>query len=126
MDLSHFVAQVVAIIYLSIGIGMLFNVDYYKKMFTKMYEEMTAMYVGGFAAIVTGFALVTHHNIWAKNWTILVTIIGWLALIKGISLIAFPKQFQSLSLPMIQRGTGILGIIVLALGLIFGYFGFFA
>ena len=126
MNLSHFVAQVVAIIYLSIGIGMLFNMDYYKKMFTKMYDEMTAMYVGGFSAIVAGFALVTYHNIWAKNWTVLVTIIGWLALIKGISLIAFPRQFQKLSGPMIEGGMNVLSIIILTLGLIFGYFGFFA
>lgn len=126
MNLSHFVAQVVAIIYLSIGVGMLFNMDYYKKMFSKMYEEVTAMYVGGFAAVVTGFTLVTYHNVWTKDWTVLVTIIGWLALIKGILLLAFPKQFQSLSAPMIQKGTGTISIIILALGLIFGYFGFFA
>ncbi len=126
MNLSIFAAQAIALLYLSVGVGMIFNPTYYKKFLTHLYEDMTALYVGACVAMLVGFALVSHHNIWVKDWRVLVTIVGWLAFIKGISLLAFPKTFQSLIQFLTKRTPKIMGIFVAILGLIFAYFGFFA
>lgn len=127
MDLSVFVAQVVAVVYLSIGVGMLFDGAYYKKLLDNFYKDQTCMYVGGLLALIIGFALVTFHNEWVKSWEVLVTIIGWLALIKGISLLAFPSKSLELSKSMTKaKNVSTLSIIVIVVGLVFGYFGFVA
>ncbi len=44
-----------------------------------------------FIAIVIGLLNVLAHNVWEANISILVTIFGWAALIKGILLFTFPK-----------------------------------
>ncbi|CAM1359847.1 conserved membrane hypothetical protein [Tenacibaculum sediminilitoris] len=43
-------------------------------------------------AIIIGLLNVLAHNIWEGNIKLLVTLFGWLALIKGIILFTFPKQ----------------------------------
>jgi len=43
-------------------------------------------------AIIIGLLNVLVHNIWEANSKLLVTLFGWLALIKGIILFTFPKQ----------------------------------
>ena len=47
-------------------------------------------------AIIIGLLNVLAHNIWEPNIKLLVTLFGWLALIKGIILFTFPKQTISL------------------------------
>ena len=60
--------------------------------------------------------------IWAKDWTVLITIIGWVSLLKGIILIAFPQSISSFK--GIYKNTRLWGIFMIAIGLLFGYFGF--
>ena len=47
-------------------------------------------------AIIIGLLNVLADNIWEPNIKLLVTLFGWLALIKGIILFTFPKQTISL------------------------------
>ena len=127
MDLSIFVAQMAAIIYLAVGVGMLLDKKYYVKLFDGFMKDTTFMYLGGFMALMIGFALVTFHNDWVKNWEVLVTIIGWLALIKGVMLLAFPTTIINIAKPLLKgKSMTILSPIVVVLGLVFGYFGFVA
>ena len=44
-----------------------------------------------FIAIVIGLINILFHNVWEPNITILITLFGWAALIKGILLFTFPK-----------------------------------
>lgn len=79
----------------------------------------------GFTAVILGILIVNYHNIWVKDWTVLVTILGWLALMKGVLIIAFPSFVQSYS-KLIFEGKGLqfFPYIAALVGLMFGYFGF--
>lgn len=77
---------------MSLGAGILFSSNYYKKAFVKLLENSTFLILGGFIAIILGILILENHNIWVKNWTVIITIIGWVALIKGVILIVFPKS----------------------------------
>jgi len=127
MDLSIFVAQAAAIVYLAVGVGMLVDKKYYAKLFDGIMKDMTAMYVGGFMALIIGFTLVTFHNDWVKSWEVLVTILGWLALVKGVMLLAFPTTFQSIIKSWVSsKNLNKYAPVAIVLGLVFGYFGFVA
>jgi hypothetical protein len=45
----------------------------------------------GYASLFLGLASVLLHNYWVANWHVLITIFGWLALIKGVLVIAWPE-----------------------------------
>lgn len=125
MDLSIFVAQVTAVIYLAVGVGMFFNKKYYAKLLEGFAKDMSSLYLGGFVALVVGFALVTFHNDWVKSWEVLVTIIGWLALIKGVMLLAFPATVaRTIKTWFKPKHLSAYSAVIIVLGVVFGYFGF--
>ena len=124
MDLSMLLAQVLGVVYLAAGLGMLLNGDYYKKAMHAMVKDGGMMYLGGFMALVMGFFMVTYHNVW-EGWPILVTLIGWLALIKGLALLIFPQGMMDWSATMMKHMANY-SYVTLALGAVFAYFGFFA
>lgn len=42
------------------------------------------VYLSGVLMFVAGLAVVRSHNIWARNWTVLVTLTGWFFLVLGL------------------------------------------
>jgi len=76
-------------------------------------------------ALVVGFLIVSNHNVWVQDWTVLVTIIGWLALLKGVLIFLAPKFLIKLSASILKK-TNLIGLCAIILGLVFGYFGFLA
>ncbi|MDF1517283.1 MAG: hypothetical protein RQ864_06260 [Lutibacter sp.] len=55
-------------------------------------EDQKFVIVISFAAIVIGLLNILFHNIWENDWRLIITIIGWIALIIGLSLFIFPKR----------------------------------
>ena len=126
METSILIAKFIAVIYISFGFGLLFNSNFYRKEIPKLLDNSAYLLLGGIMAIIVGVLITQYHNHWAKNWTVIITIIGWIALIKGIFLLAFPKImkfythfFSSDSL------YKFLTTCVLIFGLVFAYFGFY-
>jgi hypothetical protein len=75
--------------------------------------------------VIVGLLIVTYHNRWAKDWTVLITVLGWLALLKGIAFIVWPQGVQRVSdRVMTDGGSTIFPYAALCLGLLFAYFGF--
>lgn len=126
METSTLIAKIIGLIYLSFGVGILLNGNYYKKEIPKLLENTAYLIFGGFMAIIFGVLIIENHNYWVKNWTVLITVIGWIALIKGILLLAFPTVISMYkSFFNNPNFYAILGILVLIFGLFFIYFGYF-
>jgi Kef-type K+ transport system membrane component KefB len=91
-----------------------------------MFDDASFIIFGGMMAIVIWALIIQYHNTWEGDWTVLVTLIGWIALIKGIFLLAFPKLLNIFK-PMFEseKCMNILPVFVLVLGIVFGYLGVF-
>ena len=84
--------QVLGIVYLAVGIGVLINPSFYRNLLAALSEHPPAVYLGGLISLAVGFLLVTFHNIWiVDDWTVIITILGWVALVKGVLLIIAPN-----------------------------------
>jgi hypothetical protein len=125
MDLSILVAKMMALIYLATGLSVLFGQVNPKKALKGFSESPALTYVSGFLMVVLGALLVQYHNFWVSEWIVLVTIIAWALLIKGVLFLLLPKFFLALSEKFTSEKKW-QGIVVLVVGLIFGYFGFLA
>ena len=55
-------------------------------------EDQKFVIVISFVAIVIGLLNILFHNIWEDDWRLIITLIGWLALLIGLSLFIFPKR----------------------------------
>lgn len=125
MELSVLIARIASVVYLSAALGAVISRDHYRKILDDWSKNATLMYFMGFAAVVVGFLMVHYHNFWVMNWTVLVTILGWLALIKGVMLIVFPGFIARLSKPILSsKGFEFFPYLAVFLGLLFAYFGF--
>jgi len=126
MDVSIFIAKIIGLVYVVIGLGMFLNGKYYKKMVDSMMKESSVWYFGGIVALIIGFLIVSVHNVWEFSWVVLVTIIGWMAFLKGLLLLMAPKWMMSMGMGIFKKfkSFSILGIIIVIVGLIFSYFGF--
>lgn len=124
MELSILVAKTMALVYLSVGIAALTNKISFRKMIEDFEKSPALTYIGGLMALVIGMLLVEYHNFWVKDWTVIVTILGWIAVVKGVMLLAFPQSvcyFKGWF-----KNSQIFSVFVIILGLVLGYFGFLA
>ena len=125
MQLSKLIARIASVVYLSASLGAFFSTDYYRKIAEDLFSNSALTYVTGFITVIIGFLIVTYHNTWPKSWIVLITILGWLAMVKGICLIAFPQFVRTLSERMLTDSSAkIFSYAALCLGLLFAYFGF--
>ena len=90
MDTSMFLAKLLGLYLFIVALGVLFNLETYRKVINDSVRNIVYVYFGGILALLFGLLIVLVHNSWVANWTVIVTVIGWLALIKGIWLLVFP------------------------------------
>jgi multisubunit Na+/H+ antiporter MnhG subunit len=52
------------------------------------------IYLSGVLMFVAGLAVVRVHNVWARNWTALITLSGWFILALGLVRMFAASQYQ--------------------------------
>jgi len=125
METSILIAQIAAVTYLTVALAAFLNRDYFRNIVKDFYGNAGLAYIGGFMALVMGVLIVHFHNHWVSDWTLLITILGWLALLKGMVIIIFPKHVQRMSETFLtEQGLKVIPYAALLLGLLFAYFGF--
>lgn len=73
------------------------------------------MLLTGYLALIGGIAHILLYNVWSAHWTVIVTLIGWLALVKGIVRLAAPKFAQKMIQSYDKSGTMTVMLVVLIL-----------
>lgn len=59
----------------------------------KLVNDKGFTLLSGYIALTLGLVTVIFHNIWTGGWPVIITVFGWLSLIKGIVRIGFPEIF---------------------------------
>lgn len=118
--------QILSILYIAVGIGIVLNPGHYKKLFESFVENPSVLYIGGALALAVGYLIVAFHNTWTADVSVIVTIIGWAALLKGIVLLVQPKIMITLIKAILkeEKTLRIEGIAIIILGLVLSYLGF--
>ena len=81
--------------------------------------------MAGFTTVILGSLIAFYHNVWSGDWRVLITIVGWLAIVKGVALMAFPGFMRRISEPFVAgKCWKLFPYVAFLLGLLFGWFGF--
>lgn len=91
METSILIAKLFGTAYCIVGIALLFNSDFYRNIFEDFWKNHVLYYITGILTLIAGLAIIVNHNIWIANWTVIITILGWLAFAKWIGLLVFPE-----------------------------------
>ena len=128
METSIFIARIFGIFYLVAAAGMMFNRKAFQQVMEDFCKNAALVFYGGVLALVIGVVIILTHNVWVANWTVIITIIGWAGLIKGIWIIVFPNTVSKF-MQAYQKNENLLmvhSIGVLIFGTVLTFFGFFA
>lgn len=71
----------------------------------------------GFIAIIIGLLNILFYNEWAYDWTMIITLIGWIALGKGMFIFTFPSQAAKMVNYINVRWIQLVYVLLLLLGL---------
>jgi len=97
MELSILFGQVFGIYMLVGGAALLMRKSELSNAVKEFTQSKADMFFFGAMVLLFGLFVVLQHNIWDGTWRVLVTIFGWGALIKGMSLMLFPSFMKNMS-----------------------------
>jgi uncharacterized protein YjeT (DUF2065 family) len=127
MATSIFLAKLIGPVLLVAAIGLFINTAGYRAMAQEFLRSPALLYLAGILTMTAGLAIVLNHNVWVANWPVLITILGWLAVIGGAVRMALPDVTRKLGDSMLRndRTLQIGGAVWLAIGAILTFFGYF-
>ena len=92
MDISIFFAQLWGGFF--IIFGLLFIITGQLGKTIEMTDDKAFVISTGYITLLMGLVTVILHNVWALDWRVAITILGWSTLIKGIMKIGFPEHIH--------------------------------
>ena len=92
METSLFLAKVIGLSCFIFGISLLLAKTAYQAAAKDYINHSGLQLLGGTISLILGVLIIVSHNIWQFDWRVLITIIGWLILIKGIIWYDFPQN----------------------------------
>ncbi|MBT5237473.1 hypothetical protein HOL63_03850 [Candidatus Peregrinibacteria bacterium] len=125
MENSVMIAQVLGLMYLSIGIGMLLSPAHYDKLLSEFENHSSLIYLGGIIALIFGYVILHMNNVWEGSYVGAITLIGWIACVKGVILLAKPDAIIG-QMAFWKKQRTLMQVVVIALGAVFAYYGFIA
>ena len=118
--------QILGLFFFSAGLGALVNPKLIKNIITELDKSATLMFYGGIMSLAIGYFIVAFYNIWGWNSALIITVIGWMSLVKGLALLVFPtpalKFYKKMNL---EKYNSLVSLVILALGVMALYFGYF-
>ncbi len=126
METTIILARMLAVLYITIGLGILLNRERYTKIYQELLNSPALLYVSGIVVLLIGWFIVSIHNEWETGWPLVITIFGWVALIKGALILALPRAMQALATRFLKKGQAMTweGLFALGLGIVMTYLGF--
>jgi hypothetical protein len=75
-----------------VGLAMMMHKQAMVEMMKELADSSVAMYLAGLIAIAVGLAMVLGHNVWRGGaLPVVVTVMGWWSLIKGLLCLFLPQ-----------------------------------
>ncbi len=130
IELSFFLAKVCGFFLVIVSCTVLLNRRHLSRIIEEFHRSLALTLFSGIITLVLGLLVVVSHNIWSADWRTIITILGWLTLLKGIFLFLLPHKMSGLASIWWGEKLTVKVIIMLAsyiaLGAYLTYVGFSA
>jgi len=130
MTASRYIARLMGPVLLVMGIGMVVGLmtegDSYAALMKEFVGSRALIFLMGALTLAPGLAIVNAHNLWVPDWRVVVTVLGWLFIFRGILALVFPTLVQRLGEDVSVGRTGIVAgaVVTLVLGAFLSVMGY--
>ncbi|MGA8799302.1 MAG: hypothetical protein WB614_05780, partial [Pseudolabrys sp.] len=90
MATSIFLARLIGPVMALVGVGVLANEAAFRKMAQEFLRSPALIFFSGMILLPTGLAIVLSHNVWIADWPVIITLLGWAAVINGAVRVLVP------------------------------------
>jgi hypothetical protein len=120
-------ASIFGLYFTILGIWIFFKGEELERYWTSFKANPGLFYLGGIFNLLFGLMILHFYHVWSWHMLVLVTILGYWILIKGLLILFFPKKFAAFGTKMVEKYTTIkwFALIPIALGIIFLYVAWF-
>lgn len=115
MNVSLAAARILALVYLATAAGLLVRPGLIQDILRDLRDHPALTFITGLGTLAVGGFLVHSHNLWIAGWPVLITLIGWAALAKGVLLLACPGLLLDSPLTRIINARPRLALLLCAL-----------
>ncbi len=123
--ITLFVLQIAGPGFVLMGLAMLLDSKRMKKLYVDVFDNDGLCFLFGLVLFVLGMAMVLKHNVWGNFNEVVVSIIGWGSIVKGVMFLLFPKFGKNLTKAVVQSIFPVAGGGIIILGLYFSYAVYF-
>jgi hypothetical protein len=118
MTPSTFIARILGPLLIVMGLGLLLQTQAFRAMAQESLQSPAVIYFSGLITLAVGLAVLNVHNLWSRDWRVIITIFGWLAVIGGIFRLLATAFVQQVGLEVVTRPRGLVvgAVIQLVLG----------
>jgi hypothetical protein len=109
MQNSAFIARLMGPLLLINAAAILINRRGFQEMIAGATRNPGIIYLAGLLSLLAGLLIVEFHNLWVADWRILITVVGWLAILGGIARIVYPAGMAELGAKMVSRDSLMVG-----------------
>ena len=107
-----------------LGLWMLLYCDQYTKVLSGIKSSAALFYTNSVFNLLIGFTVLSQYDLWGWNLLVLITLLGWVMVIRGVMGLFVPQLLMDIL--MGKHGFAkIMGIIPLVWGVFLSYVGFF-
>jgi uncharacterized protein YjeT (DUF2065 family) len=124
MDISLFLAKLLGLYFLIVAILCIFRKRQMATTGKELASSRSALAVSGEISLLFGLVIAVDHSIWEMSWVGLITLLGYLLILKGILRFAFPARVKELMAKVSNGGYWLICLIMLAVGAYLTYCGF--
>jgi uncharacterized membrane protein len=123
---SVYLARLIGPVMAVVGVGVFVNAAIYRVLADEFLRSRALIYLSGLILMTAGLAIVLTHNVWAAGWTVIITLLGWLATVGGAIRIIMPQGAETIGRRMLKSPMNLklAGAVWLALGAILCFFGY--
>lgn len=123
MEISIFFARFLGIYLLIMSLLMVFRKREVKAVLPDIFAAKGLLFFMGAINLSLGLVIAIIHPIWTHNWQGVITLLGYLSILKGIMRMGFYDYCKDYEVKM-MKGYWIITAIVAILGLYLTYHGF--
>lgn len=124
-ETTRFLLQLIGPSFVIIGLSLALNPKSYLDMLKEWDKSKTLLFMIGLISFVSGLTILIKHNFYTSVGAIIVTVFGWIALIKGVLLLTMPQSSISLGKWMIGF-VKYVPFVWMAFGAYIWWLGFFS
>lgn len=103
MFTSILLAKVFGLFFVVMALFMALRKKFFHAVLKEIRHDEGWIFMFGMFNLIIGLLMIFGHNVWVDAWRIVITVLGWIVLVKGLFVLFFPKETMGMIKYILKR-----------------------